>query len=167
MEGVSARTFQVGALAYALGGGFSLMKAAEDWVLLRRHPNEQYALTGDAAPAAGAAPRGVAAAALRFAGHEAWRSARVAMAGIFTVHAVALARYGRNDARAQNAVEVPEAVASGAGVAALVYLDYHAPVTRALQAGKVAAAAGALAAARQWYLRARGGGGSSSRPADE
>lgn len=204
MESISGRTAQVGVLAYLLGGGFAVFKSLDDWVGLRRHPLEQWALDAahrdggsTAAAAAPAAPPVVAArrrgtprtpvpaavaaapaaaapsplqppplggpqpsvlaTALRYGSMEGWRASKMAMAGIFVAHSVALGRHGRFDPRAFTPLEVPAALAAGVGAAAYAYLDHLPPAGRAARALALALGVGALDAVR--LTRAGGGGG--------
>lgn len=193
MEEVNARTAQVGLLAYALGGGFGLFKALDDYVFLKRHPLEQYELNSDVetkpplrrqaeprpshhppklfthkqlATAAEAAqqviepaPRGHAVReAFRFAGHEAWRSAKLAMAFVAITQSVALARHGRYGKRFHNFVDDPIATVAGGSAAAMVYLD-HAPLSLRWQKSLVfGSSIGLLNGLRMWYLATRESG---------
>ena len=155
MELVTGRTVQVGVLAYVLGGGFALMKSIDDYVFIRRHPNEQYEnleLINEKSTKKLVRPTNVTMAALNYSGHEAWRSAKIAMAGMFIAQSVAFARHGRYDRRTQNILDVPLALAAGVASSSLIYLG-HVPWRQRLQKSLTyGLAAGCLDAARLLYI---------------
>lgn len=99
--------------------------------------------------------------AMRYGNFEGWRSSKVAMAGIFVAHSVALGRHGRYDPRTHAPLEVPVAVAAGTAAASYAYLDYLPAAPRASKALMIGLALGGLDGLRLMMAAQRhsGGGG--------